>query len=477
MRNFLFVFSLIVSFNSVVFAQDKVNKIDRKEYRKKKRKIEHKLDRSHGGIGASIYTPTFGKHVTINKPWMEANALFDIVELKLGFGTSHVLRDNFRLEEDYGTHLYAGINYPITWLAIGRQKSAFNIFRGHPVIAGGFGYYGFKDKFGNQKKATDKQWYFGINPGYRLRFPFVSIEANFNMKVGLTKGADMEGYSKRFTFYPSGTLRFDALKWFFNPQMVQASGTQTSVSNFKSSSYRSGNYIYTTTTYDVTVSPISMGIQNIGGHIGVGPKISFMNPNRDAHIPTSILVGAAAEGRFASADFGLTVEGGKIGHGGLLIPKSGDKHKFRKKLNKTERDGLGTMNTVNVYTQLGVDISSLLLIPFGISIDKGKSTSYLGLTAGVNLGAHFSWGQEFINPDDAAIYDQRLAADNGVSKEKFIDPRQVNSGFLAGFYISLQVGTTAFKITNYRYYGAPFASTTMFSIAYRFPFYRANKNR
>jgi hypothetical protein len=473
MKVFLFTISLFIGFSTISLAQ---NKIDKKEFRKKKRKVEHKLDKSHGGLGVSLYTPTFGNKVTISEPWMEANALFDVVELKLGFGTSYVLRENNRLEEDYGTHLYAGVNYPITLLAFGRQKSAFNVMRGHPVIAGGIGYFGFTDKFTNSSKATDKQWYFGINPGYRIRLPFVSIEGNFNMKIGLSKKGEMDGYSKRFTFYPSGTLRFDALKWFFNPKMVQASGTMTSVSNIQSSSYRSGNYIYTTTTYDVTVSPIKMGVQDIGGHIGVGPKISFMNPNRDAHIPTSLLVGVAAEGRFAAADFGLTVEGGKVGHGGLLIPKSGDDHKYRKKLDKSERNGLGTLNMVNVYTQLGVDITSLILIPFGISIDKGKSTSYLGLTAGINVGAHFSWGQEFINHGDAAIYDQRLAADNGASKEKFIDPRKVGTGYLGGFFISLQVGTTSFKITNYRYYGAPFASTTMFSVAYRFPFYRANKN-
>lgn len=449
-----------------------------KEEKKQKRKIEHKLDKSHGGIGATIYMPQFSPNVSTPTPWYDVNALFDVTELKFGFGTSFFKDNNGFLREDFGTHIYAGVNYPITLGAFGRQKSPLIVYRGHPVLAGGVGVYNFREKTKPSARFNDRVWYLGINPGYRFRFPGASIEANFNMNLDFAgkNKISVDGLHKRFTFYPSVTVRLDALKWYYNPKMVQVEGTMTTTSNHRSSSYRSGNYIYTITTYDVTVSPITMGIQDIGFHVGVGPKYSFMNPARSNHIPTSNLFGVAAESRLAILDASLVIEGGKIGHGGLLEMKNKTKKvPYKRKLNKNETTtGLGTANTFNFYGQAGIDITSMILSLAGISISKGSATSYLGLTAGVNFGLHHTWNQEFVNPSDAFTYDQRLVQNNGEAKEKFIDPRKGGFGYLGGFYISMQVGALNFKITNYKYYGAPFASTTMFSVAYRFPIYRGN---
>ena len=194
-----------------------------------------------------------------------------------------------------------------------------------------------------------------------------------------------------------------------------------------------------------------------------------MSPKRSPYIPTSFLIGAVCEARSGFFDLGITLESGKIGHGGKLIIKDEEDHTYRKKLDRNETSGLGTLNTVNFYSQIGIDISPIFLIPFGITYDKGEATSFLSVTSGFNLGGHFSWGQQFIQASDRAVYDQLLEENNQDAKEKFIDPGKLKSGFLGGFYLSVQIGATSFKVTNYRYYGAPFASTTMYSVAYRFP--------
>lgn len=474
LKKITFVTFILLS-TCILFAQENRRS---KEQRKSIRKAEHKLDKSYGGMGLTMSSPMFSEHTETNDAWMEANALFDIMEFKYGFGKLQ-LTDSFSQRHDLqGTHYYAGVNVPITWGAFGRQKNSWLSYRFHPVIAGGFGVYTFKENVNKAFNKFDNVWYFGFNPGVRFRFPFGSIEANLNMNIDMGKKAKfaIDGIHKRFAFFPSFTLRMDALKWYYNPQKVRVTGTQTSTENYQSTSYVSGNYRYTYTTYDIVVRPITMGIMDIGFHVGVGPKISFMNPQRSTYIPTSNLLGVTCEGRYAMFDFSLTAEGGTIGHGGLLVTKgSGDDLKYRKKLVKTETTGLGTMKNFSFYGQAGIDITSFILALGGISISKGSATSYLGLTAGVNFGMHYSWDQQFVNPADAQMYDERLVQDNQQSKAKFIDPREVGFGYLGGFYISMQVGSMNFKITNYRYYGAPFASTTMCSLAYRFPVYRANK--
>src|SRR5690606_15106648 len=156
---------------------------------------------------------------------------------------------------------------------------------------------------------------------------------------------------------------------------------------------------------------------------------------------------------------------GRVGHGSELKPKS-DTGKYRKKLDKLETFGRGTLQTVNLHVNLGIDISPLFLAPLGIAMNKGEATSYLSATAGLVMGGHLSWDQRYIDPSVQAIYDEIVQDHEGAVKRKFLDPSQVGPGYLGGFYFSVQVGAMSFKVTNYRYYGAPFASNTLLGVAY-----------
>lgn len=449
-----------------------------KSWKKQQRNGEHKIDKQSGGIGMSVYDPMLGSNIESGL-WTEANLLTDLLEFRLGFGQFTVngyakkqeaKYNSARLNEEvFGYNFYVGANLPIKYLAFGRQASAFRVFRGHPVVTVGAGLMNFTNKNNYRKPSTAQLWYIGASPGYRVRFPAGSLEFNFNMSLGLRTGAEKDFY-KTFNFYPSATLRLDALKLFYDPKSVTIHGTQTNTENYKSTSYRSGNYIYTYTTYDVVTRPVSFGIQDIGFHLGVGPKISYMSPKRSPYIPTSLIGGVAVEGRYSFLDFGFSLEGGKIGHGGKLVPKKSEKFPYRKKLDRNETTGLGTVNTLNFYSQIGIDLTSIIAGLAGISISKGSATSFFALTGGINVGGHFTWGQQFIDPNDATKYDQLVAQNDPIKvKEKFIDPRKVGLGYLGGFYLNVEIGALSFKITNLRYYAAPFASTTMYSITYRFP--------
>jgi hypothetical protein len=190
---------------------------------------------------------------------------------------------------------------------------------------------------------------------------------------------------------------------------------------------------------------------------------------RSTYIPAGKLFGIAMEGRAGGADFGITFEGGRVGHGSELEAKDKSEGKYKRKLNRFETAGTGTLNVLNAYLQIGVDISPILLAPLGIVIEKGESTSFFSVSAGINVGGHLAWNQHFDNPSIQTFYDYEIVADQSKAKEKFIDPSKAKAGYLGGFYLSVQVGAMDFKFTNYRYYGAPFASTCMFSLAYRIP--------
>lgn len=455
------------------------------EQREAFRNNQRKLDWNHGGIGISIYKPNLGKITHVDAPWIDVNMISDIFELRFGLGTCRVdgnIPYGFDgtvhvKNKQFGYHFYAGVNIPLDILTTGAQHSPYSVLRGHPTVGTGIGAFNMTNQAKYQQQRTAQIWYWGINPGYRIRFPFGSIEANLNIRLGFSTG-DESDYFKGFAAYPSVTFRIDALKWKYNPNMVYVPASQTTLSNIQSTTTHTGSgykangtrvdYYTTHTTADVHVTNFNMGVQDIGPHAGIGPKVSFMSPKRSPYIPTAFLFGAVAEGRGGPMDIGITLEGGRVGHGGKLEAKS-DTGKYRRKLDRGTTSGQGYISTINCYAQIGMDISPIFLIPFGITFDKGEATSYFSATAGFNFGAHFSFGQQFIDNSDYAAYDAKVEKNAGAAKKNYIDPSEARSGYLGGFYLSVQIGAMSFKVTNYRYYGAPFASTSMFSIAYRFP--------
>lgn len=473
---------LLLSYAFVCTAQDSlVTEKMRKEFRKN----QYEMDLNHGGMGLSIFKPDLGKIVSYDQPWIGVNILSDIFEFKIGFGHTHVagvIDYDLGYTEtidtrEFGYQLAAGVNIPLNFLTFGAQHSPFKVFRGHPTINMEMGAFMMRNYSNYQNSAQNKIYYLGINPGYRIRIPQGSIELALNTRLGLTTG-DEPDYYQGFGFYPSITFRLDALKWKYNPSMVSVPAGMATVTNVNTTTVYNGtrynsdgsrvSYYTEYTTADVNVTSFNAGIQDIGPHFGIGPKVSAMNPRRTPYIPQSLLVGVVAEGRGGPIDFGLTLEGGRVGHGSELESKS-DPGKYRKKLDKGETFGMGHVSTINMHLNIGMDISPLFLVPFGIVVDKGNATSFLTATAGVICGGHYTWDQEFIDPTISSYYQDEVNKDAGVSKRKFLDPSVVGPGFLGGYYFSVQVGAMSFKVTNYRYFGAPFASNTMVGLAYRFP--------
>lgn len=473
---------LLLGFQVVAQEEEKPTEEQLESYRLN----QYEIDRNHSGIGFSAYRPGFGSGVQVNRPWFGVNILSDFLEIKFGAGqVENIRRIDLEPSEpfnvpgdqkiDFGYMLSIGGNIPIKALEFGSYKSYNEVFRGHPIVGISLGLYGIKDSINYAQRGYDNIWFLGLTPGYRIRLPYVSIDFNIEMTAGVRLG-DTDEYYKSVGLYPSITLRADALKQLLNPQMVSASYSQTTVSNIQSKTtkstvngngYRIERY-ETTTTADVSVTSGSVGVQDIGTVFGVGAKYLWTPIARRPYMNPGRMFGVNAYGRSGLLDFGVNLEGGRIGHGSKLIAKGVGE--YRRKVERKETFGVGDISMASAYVNVGLDISPLFLIPLGITMDKGNATSFLSASAGMIFGGHFAFGQEFSDPDVAvAMYNQELLENPDV-KTKFIDPSSFeNTGFLTGFYFGIHVGALSFTVQNNRYFGAPFASGTMYSFAYRYP--------
>ncbi len=453
---------------------------------------QHQIDKNHSGIGFQFFKPNFGKGTATESNWFGVNVLADYFEFKMAFGKTYRVQQldyfdpSYQMQTpapgqyesmDYGYQIAIGANAPINVLTFGSYQSVSKVLRGHPVFGANLGLYGIKQQYVYYHKNWENIYFLGLSPGYRIRLPYASIEFKMDFNFGITVG-DVGDYYRGISYYPSITLRADALKQLFAPEMISVPYQQGTISNYNSSSYSiesrtpdGGKVVttYTTTTADVSVSSGTVGVQDIGPHIGVGPKISWTSVARSDYLNPGRLYGAVLQGRGGPIDFGFTMEGGRVGHGTTLEAKS-EEGKYRRKLDRKDDEGMGDVSLFNTYFNVGMDISPLFLAPLGVAMDKGSATSFFSASAGMLFGGHFTFNQEFNDPTVSnAYYDAELLNKPEGAKDRFIDPRAAKSGLMFGFYFSLQVGAMNFMIQNNRYNGAPFASSTMMSLAYRYP--------
>lgn len=457
------------------------------------RENQYEIDKNYGGIGPIFFKPGLGKGAEIPQYWYGVSMLSDILEFQFAVGKADkVLPKGYSdspfdppagdYGSDFGYMMSVGINHPVKWLTIGSYQNERRMFRGHMVMGASLGWYNFQESQTSPGKRT--VYFMNFNPGYRIKFPVVSAEFNLNARLGngskdIFSEADFKFY-KGIGFHPSLTLRFDALKGLLNPSMVSAKGSLTTISNVQSkttyhgstsTSYGRIEHYTRTTTADVKVTPMNLGVQDVGPYFGIGPKMSFMSPRRSTHINMGKLYGIVAEGRGGPIDGGITFEAGNVGHGSELVFKAVNEP--RKKLKKYESEPAGTLTTINGYLSAGVDISQLFLAPFGVVVDKEEATSFLSASAGFIVGGHYAFNQQYDDEIWETAFDEEIDEnDPTLLKNKYVDPSDVGFGFLGGFYFGVHIGAVSFKATNYRYYGAPFASTTMYSIAWKYPLNR-----
>lgn len=439
------------------------------------KKNQAKLDNLHSGIGIEFIKPRLGNHVSIEKPWMGVNILSDIFEFKLAYGKMQ-LADYAEAEipsfingrEALGRLMSFGVSIPVSALGLGAQRNQLLTFRAHPIINISLGEYKFNEY---QWNYSSPLYFISFSPGYRLRFPMMSIDYSINASIGVNTG-DKPGDYNWWVIAPTLTLRFDGLKQTLDPAIVYVPATQYTLENARTYTqseiirdYRSGGADkLRTTSYssaDVKVKNISVGLQDIGPFLGVGPRVNVTNIFSTTYTEPTFLTGLAIHYRQGLWMTGLNLEGGKTGHASAL-QKDGDE--FKRKVDKDENFGSGTLQVFNGFADAGFDIAPFIASMLGvIREDDGKATTFSALTFGFSLGYSLVSDQSFKIPDNSSYYD--LLDDPSF----FNDPRQSSSGVLSGFFLGAEVGAVSFRVQGYKFRKAPLANKTMYSMIYRIP--------
>lgn len=444
---------------------------------------QKKLDLNHSGIGFELVTPNYGSRIKTETKWLGFNFLADCFEVRLSFG-------KLLLSEPYlgyspkplPTPVYAGryafgrdfsigANVPITNFRIGAQRSSIDMLRAHPFFTFSAGNSSYRE-VNNSLLAKDNLYYLGLGTGMRFRMPLITLEPRVGFNFGIHTGDNYDAF--KWYFVSTGlVVRFNGRKQLLDPKLVSVPTQNFSVSNYRSKSTTSTYYSTqsgrtykntVTSTYssaDVQVSRGTVGVQDIGPLMGVGAKLSLNSFKRESYIPRGWLLGAVAHARGGLAVMGVNIEAGKIGHGSEAK---------KKKVDRSQTYGMGTMNTVQGYVDIGMDISPLIMSMLGvIRQDDGAATSFASITAGYSIGYAKVFNQQFDNPGAPAIYDSKLYYATPEERTYANDPALSKGGLLSGFFLGAEIGVVSFRVQGFKYRRAPTANNTFYSVAYKIP--------
>lgn len=414
------------------------------------------------GIGMDFYKPPLLQGGTVTAPWVNFNALLNLIELQLGFGkieADAAKADPAIFENSYpvgtpgrdvfGTNIGLQFTHPLgaSWAGI-NSRNPRSLLRAGFFLAGGGGmmslWEGKKDFRGNY-------FYLDVAPGFRLYNEFLTAEFRLQGMLGMKKNTGYDVYFKKSAIMPMLTLRVNGgfSRLFQNTKRV-ATATSTNEYIGHDNYY---NYYNVKTTYGSTV------LNNIGTYFGVGPRVTFTAPANDVFHQASILGGVNAQLRTSKLILGLNAETGSIQHGSSL--------KKKRTVDPTDVNGLGTLKATNVFADLGLDITSIMMMMLGTARDDGGVTTFTAFSFGYSVGYGFIGNQKFANPLAANAHYDGLALSSGETPTPRTDPRLSKSGLLSGFFMGLEMGNVGFRAQWFRHRNAPLANNLYYTLSYR----------
>lgn len=444
------------------------------------RQQQWEVDLSYSNVGINFQKTRLGDNFEYPGRWTG----LDVQLGPLVFGYSQGMAQTYHVRNELlstvpelsaaeASHsYYFGFMLPIRYLTFGEFKTYRRVFRGHPiweVRAGGMRMGPSEGALG----AAHSAWQFTLSPGYRIRFPYASVDIGLDNRFNVVR----DGYlkeAKTYVFSPRVTLRLDGLMDAFSPFFVNVDATQVSASPTGSSSTSStrnnadGSRTVTTTTtnyYQVSTKPTSVAIADIGVYRGIGVRAAHSTIGVNRYSNNGALFGVNALFRKRFFVGGLNVEGGRIGHATQMTGTDPDapKHQLRKP-DRSANYASGSLVAVNALADVGLDLNSMLLALLGgIIMDDHDATSFLSLNAGYSGGYSVTSGQQFDDPVAALARLDRLRDNN-----RYNDARESGSGYVGGWFLSCDIGNVSASTQWYRYKQSPLANGLMISAAYRF---------
>jgi len=443
-------------------------------------KLQHQLDKQHCGLGIELSKPRLGDNFTINEKWTGFNILADIAEIKFGFGrvtvdegSRGIWTGSNAITEVHAKYFSIGANIPIKFGAFGFQGSAFKQFRAYPFIGASLNWAKFKPEGYNSYSGRIIN--FTASPGYRARVPFGSIDFGIDLNLGLQDGlgpGSFKIYSR-----PYIALRFDALKSKLQPEIVHLNAVHGGIANLELDSktytdYSPSGYnaivTETTASYDVVASSGLFGFQDMGYFFGIGPRIGINNLASEKLQTRGFMAGLSAHARASILYLGLNFETGKMGHATTMKYIWGEYEE--RKIDQVKTWGKGSLNNTKIFGDIGVDITPLIIAMTGTGIqDYASVTPFTSLMFGASFGHSIVGNQEFESNTAAGEMEQFFQLNSSIEKTKFNDPRLSSSGFVGGWFLTIQLGALEFRMQKYRFKNSPLSNNKVLSVTYRVP--------
>lgn len=240
--------------------------------RKEIRQQQWEVDLMYSSVGLNFHKPTLGKSFEYPGGWKGVDLQIGPLVVGYSQGMAQVWHEDWKgtstgyeygLSDALGSRsYYFGYVVPAPFATFGEFRSYNKVFRGHPigqVTAGGI-------RMGPRKGLSETAhtaWQFALTPGYRVRFPYGSIDLGLENRFNVVRNGYLE-HAKTYTLSPKVTFRLEGLFDSFNPIFERVDATLVSVESMTSETHTSsrrntdGSRTITTTTtnhYNVSTKP------------------------------------------------------------------------------------------------------------------------------------------------------------------------------------------------------------------------------
>lgn len=451
--------------------------------KKEIRRAQWKGDMATSGIGLEFYRPEIMQNNGPAEQWRGVNMLFGVFQM--GIAQGNISRPiNIFPNDDFAraSNFYIGASVPLPFMTLGKYRSYNNSFRMHPIVNVNF----HRTRSYNNENVDVKIFALNTALGYRFRLPFTSVDLTLNAHNGSWKSDSYsDGELLGFSFYPMVTFRWDGLLDKFKPTFLKVNATSSSVTSSSSTSTTTRERINgadyrvtrTTTNYQVTSTPTTVMIQDIGKYRGVGPKFATSGVRSYAFKESTMLFGVQGMYRKGAIVLGGTLEAGRLGHGSELQERKNkgsakDGDNFYRRLERSKTQGMGVYTAANLMADVGFDFSSLKYGLFGFDVDYNDATPFTTFTVGYSFGLNVILEQRFSNPATSDLYYDLLNTANQLQYQRdnthFEDPRQATTGLMGGWFLSCDIGHASLRMQWYKYRRAPLANGLLFSVVWRF---------
>lgn len=446
------------------------------------RKAQWKGDMTNSGVGLTFYKPKFTDELNPIGQWQGINLLFGVFHIGIEQGYLYQSQVSpIANKESRASNFYLGASLPLPFLTLGKYRSYNNSFRMHPIAN-----FNLSRLRSYKNEEIDvKLFALQGSLGYRVRMPFMSLDVTMNIHQGLIMPNQNSDNYAQFAFYPMLTVRWDGLMDKFKPTFRSVDAVQTKSSVTGQSRTTTNERINgadyrvtrTTTSYQVTSTPVTVAILDIGKYKGIGPKLAVNGFRSLAFRDNTMLVGIQGLYRYNAVVLGGTIEAGKIGHGSVLEERknkgtASEGNNFYRRLDRSKNQGMGSYTAANVMVDFGFDFSSLKYGLFGLQVADNDATPYTSLSVGYSFGLNMMFNQQFVNASSSESYYENLNTQNQLSYQRdntyFEDPRSAKFGLMGGWFLSCDIGHASLRMQWYKYRRAPLANGLLFSVAWRF---------